>query len=169
MPSTDNTSFSPNDVWGSSAPAGSEEEITLPSGQTCRARKMSIESMVETGMLAEADALTAQVTKYTRKVKGAKGKPDGVELDEQALVRDPKGLSAMISLMDRSLPHIVVSPVVRLHFTETKVGKTTVSKAIPVEDRQPGIVYTDQIGFEDKTDLFNWAAGGLGSMLSFRL
>lgn len=168
MPSTNDSSFSPNNVWGSAAPAGTEEELTLPSGQTCRAKKMSIESMIASGMLAEADALTAQVTKHTRKIKGAKGKPDGVELNENALMKDPKGLGAMIGLMDRALPHIVVSPAIRLHWTETTVGKTTVTKTIPVEDREEGFVYTDQVGFEDKVDLFNWAAGGLGSMLQFR-
>lgn len=178
MPSSD---FTPNNVWADSSPAGTEEEITLPSGQTCRARKMSIESMIEAGMLAQADALTAQVQKHTKKIKtkvggqtgrGGKQAPPAQAsadvLDEQALMKDPSGMKALVSLMDRALPHIVTSPTVVLHFTETTVGKTTVTKVIPAEDRESGLVYTDQIGFEDKVDLFNWAADGLGSMLTFR-
>jgi hypothetical protein len=70
--------------------------------------------------------------------------------------------------MDKALPHIVVSPVVKLHFTETTVGKTKVTKTIPVEEREPGVVYTDQIDLGDKAELFNWAAGGLAAMAQFR-
>lgn len=176
MPSSD---FTPNNTWASSAPTGASEELTLPSGQTCLAKKMSIDSMIAAGMLAEADALTASVTKHTKKVKGGKrpskavanGAPapaEAGEIDESAFLADPNALKSMITLMDRALPHIVVSPTVKLHFTETTVGKTKVTRLIPVEDREASCVYTDQIGFEDKVELFNWAAGGLGSMLQFR-
>lgn len=167
--------FKPNNVWGKSKPEG--EELTLSSGQTCLARKMSIESMIQAGMLAEADALTASVTKYTKKVKGGKptkaaknGAPtaQAIELDEHKFLSDPEALKSMIGLMDRALPHIVISPVVHLHYTEKTVGKTKVTKRIPEEDRIEGIVYTDQIDFGDKVELFNFAAGGLGSMLAFR-
>lgn len=167
MPST-NESFAPNNVWGSTTPTGAEEELTLPSGQTCRARKVSIEGMLESGLLADADALTAQVTKHVRKVKGGKGKADHTAVNEQSLLRDPEAIKTLVTVLDRALPNIVVSPPVRLHYAETKVGKTTVTKLIPVEAREPGFVYTDQIGFEDKMHLFDWAAGGLVSMLNFR-
>lgn len=167
--------FTPNNVWGTNSSEG--EELTLSSGQTCLARKMSIESMINAGMLAEADSLTSAVTKYTKKVKGGQpskaaknGVPttQSVEVDEQKFLSDPTALKSMITLMDRALPHIVISPVVRLHFTDQVVGKTKVTQMIPVEDRQEGVVYTDTIDFADKVELFNFAAGGLGSMLAFR-
>jgi hypothetical protein len=163
-----------NNVWASATPAGKTEEITLESGQTCLAVKMTIEGMIESGMVAEADALTAQVNKHTRKIKGAKGKADGVQLDDLALMKDPQGMRALITMMDKAIPQIVVSPVVRLHYTETTVGKTTVTKKLTDEEREailaetPGIVFTDQIDFADKVELFNWAAGGLAAMLQFR-
>ena len=172
MPST--PEFTPTNVWASTPAAGSIEELTLESGQTCQARKMSIESMIASGMLAEADALTAQVTKYTRKVKGGNKKPDGVQIDEGALMRDPSGLQALVTLMDRAMPQIVVSPPVSLHYSENTVGKTTVRKTLTPEERDeivqstPGTIFTDQIGFQDKVELFNWAAGGLAAMLRFR-
>lgn len=164
MPSSE---FVPTNVWASNSAAGQTEELILESGQTCLAKKMSIDGMIESGMLAEADALTAQMTKYTRKVKGGK-KADGVEIDEAALLRDSSGIQAMVALMDKALPHIVISPVVRLHYTETKVGKTTVTKTIPLDEREEGVIYTDQVDFADKAELFNWAAGGLAAMLQFR-
>lgn len=173
--------FTPNDVWASASPEGVTEELTLPSGQTCAARKMSIQSMIEAGILAESDALTAQVTKHTKKVRVASGpgatrsgkstppvREQITKLDENSLLKDPESMTALIGLMDRALPHIVVSPVVVLHYTSRKVGKTTVTKRIEPEDRESGKVYTDQINFMDKVELFNWASGGLGAMLQFR-
>lgn len=164
--------FTPNNVWASNTGADQGEELTLSSGQTCLVRKMSIESMINAGMLAEADALTASVQKHIKKgkQKGPKNAPQVTtqEIDESAFLTDPGALRSMITLMDRALPHIVVSPNVVLHFTEETVGKTKVTKMIKPEDRIEGVVYTDQIDFGDKVELFNYAAGGLGSMLAFR-
>jgi hypothetical protein len=160
--------FTPNSVWGTATPEGTEEEVTTPSGQTCRAKKMNIESMIEMGLLAETDAITALVSKHIRKVKGGKGKPDGQEMNEAAVLADPAALKSIIGLTDKVLPHVVVSPVVRLHYTVQTVGKTAVTKKIAVEDRESGVIYTDQIGLEDKMFLFDWAAGGLQAMTNFR-
>lgn len=166
--------FQPNQVWASTTPTGHEEELTTPSGQTCRARKMSIEAMIAAGLLAESDAITAMVAKHMKQPKARKKGPtppktDKVpEVDIPSLMRDPKAVSEMITMVDRIIPHVVVSPVVKLHYTETTVGKTTVTKMIPVADREAGVVYTDQVGLEDKMYLFDWAAGGLGTMLAFR-
>lgn len=157
-----------NNVWASSAPEGEVEEVTTPLGQVCLARKMSIEGMIEAGILADADTLTGIVEKHTRKVRGGKGKPDGKELNQAAIMRDTSAIKALITVIDKAIPHVVASPVVKIHYTETTVGKTTVTKKIPLEDREDGVVYTDQIGFEDKMFLFDWAAGGLVSMMQFR-
>jgi hypothetical protein len=166
--------FTPNNVWGQALPEGTEQEITTPTGQTCRAKKMTIESMIEMGLLVEADAITALVSKHIRKVKGAKGKPDGQVLDEKAVLGDPAALQSIIGLTDRVLPYVVVSPPVTLHYTTQTVGKTTVTKKLTDEQREeilsevPGTVFTDQIGLEDKMFLFDWAAGGLQAMTNFR-
>lgn len=164
---------SPSNVWASTPATGSEEEVTTPLGQTCRAKRMSIEAMIAAGLLAEADAITAMVSKHIKKVRPGGKKPKktddpGDSIDVPSLMKDPKAVTEMITMLDRLIPHIVVSPVVRLHYTEQTVGKTTVTKTIPVEDREEGIVYTDQIGLEDKMWLFDWSAGGLNSMLAFR-
>lgn len=166
--------FTPNNVWATSTPSRSEEELTTPLGQTVRARKMSMDGMIAAGILADSDALTSMVSKHTRKIKGAKGKPDRVEIDEKSVLRDSSAIVSLIGLMDKALPHIVVSPPVALHYEELTVGKTKVTKTIP-EDRRiemrentPGIVFTDQVAFEDKVFLFDWAAGGLSNLIAFR-
>jgi hypothetical protein len=178
MPSTPD--FKPNNVWADNTPEGAEEEVTVPSGQTCRARKLSIPGMIEMGLLAESDALTAQVTKYMKKVKvgsSSGGPPQYTDqLDEQGLMKDPKAVTTLITMMDRAIPFIVMSPIVKLHYSETKVGKTKVTKKLSDEDRaeiraeNPGktVVFTDQLDFGDKMWLFDWAAGGLATMLNFR-
>lgn len=162
MPPTNND-FTPNNVWASKSPsAGQEEELTLPSGQTCRARKIGMEGLISAGLINEADSLTELVDqKHVRKVKGAKGKPDGEELNSQSLVKDPKALGSLIEMADRSLPLILVSPVVRLHKDEKGVP-------IPLEDRDPSLIYTDQIDMLDKFELFGWAMGDMAGLQSFR-
>lgn len=166
--------FTPNNVWGSTTPTDGTEELTTPLGQTLLARKMSIEGMIGAGILADSDALTSMVTKHTRKIKGAKGRADGTEIDERSLLRDPSAITSLIGLMDKALPHIVVSPPVSLHYEEQTVGKTKVTKTIPenkraeMREETPGLVFTDQVAFEDKVWLFDWAAGGLSALMQFR-
>lgn len=166
--------FTPNNVWGSTAPEGSEEELTLPSGQTCRAKKVTVTSMIEAGILNNADSLTAMVDQYTRKVKGGKGVADGTPIVDNKILGDSKALKMMIEMADRSLPEIVISPPVHLHFSEQVIGKTTVTKKLNDDQRAviraatPGVIFTDQIDLEDKMELFEWGVGGLKAFSSFR-
>jgi hypothetical protein len=161
--------FSPNNVWGSATPAGAEEELTTPTGQTCRARKITIEALLELGILTDADSLTPIVEKYTKAVsKTGPSGPKEVVVDENAILADPTALKQIIMLCDKAIPHIVVSPEVRLHFTERTIGKTKVTKSIATEDRESGVIYTDQISLDDKMYLFDWGVGGVKSMMSFR-
>lgn len=162
-----------NNVWASTTPEGDEEEITLPSGQTCRAKKVSIESMVEAGILDQVDSLTATVDRYVRKTKGGKVS-DGTPVVDPSILQNGEALKLIITMADRALPYIVVSPPVTLHFSEQTVGKTKVTKKLTKEERadkraiQPDLVFTDQIGLEDKMELFQWAMGGLEAFQSFR-
>jgi hypothetical protein len=143
--------------------------VTTPSGQTCLAKKVSIDDMLTKGILSDADALTASITQYTRTI--TKGGPKGEktqELDMGKMLGDTEAMGAIIGLADKALPHIVVSPVVKLHYTRRTIGKTVVQKSIPPEDREQGVVYTDQIDFGDKMWLFEWAVGDMSRLLSFR-
>lgn len=159
--------FVPNNVWGSSPIQGGTEELVLPSGQTCLARRMTIESVLESGMVDQVDILTATVDSHSRQVKGGNKTADGLVIDE-SILKDTDAIKTIVELADRLMPTIVVSPEIHLHFVETTVGKTKVRKMIPVEDRIPGQAYTDQIGLDDKMFLFDWAMGGLQEFSSFR-
>jgi hypothetical protein len=171
MPSTKH-----NNVWASTEPTTAAEDLELPSGQTCSAKKIGIEGLLDMGILAEADSLTAMVQQHTRQVKGGNGTADGVTIDEASLIGDKDAIKAIIGLADKAMPVIVLDPPVHLHYSTRKVGKTSVTKMLTPEDRekireetgQPELVFTDQIGFEDKMFLFDWAVGGLKSFTSFR-
>lgn len=164
MPPT-NHDFSVNNVWGQNTAIGELEELTTPSGQTCRARRIGMEGLIEAGILAHADSLTALVdSKHVRKVKGAKGKADGEELNMKTIMKDPSALKPMIELCDAAVPHIVDSPRVLSAYQDVDGERVR----IPVEDRREGVVYTDMIGMEDKFWLFQWAVGDMGDVAPFR-
>lgn len=174
MPPT-SESFTPNTVWASTPGSSVEVELTLPSGQTCRAIRLGIESLLQAGVLAESDALTGMVDqKHIRKVRGAKGVADHDQVDTAAVMKDTQAMSAIITVADKALPLIVKSPTVMLHYETITVGKTTVQKMIPESKRDEiraelgSVAFTDQIGFEDKMFLFEWAIGSLTNLATFR-
>jgi hypothetical protein len=167
MPSTKH-----NKVWGSNQSTKDTHELTTPSGQTCSARKMTPDRLLSEGILNQADGLTALVTQHM-----SKGQNPGKLSDEavlELLVSEGGGMDAVFDLADRALPLIVVDPPVRLHFETVTVGKTTVKKELTPEQRQavaaavPDVVFTDQIDFEDKMWLFEWAMGGMTQAAAFR-
>lgn len=166
--------FVPNQVWGTTPETGAIEELTLPSGQTCSAQKVTIERLIEMGILADSDALTSTVEKHVRKVKGGNGTADGITIDQAKLLGDSEAMKAVISLADKAAPAIVVDPPVALHYTSRTVGKTTVTKKLTPAEReamrkerdQPNLIFTDMIPLEDKMELFRWGVGGLNSFLS---
>lgn len=165
LAAVDAANMAVNNVWASSPAEGTTDLLTTPSGQTCRAKRLGMVGIVESGLLGDADTLTAFVdSKHVKRVRGGKG-PDRDEINVASLMQDPDELKRVIMLVDRATPHIVVEPVVRLHFTDEKDGSTL---RIPDAAREAGVVYTDQIGFEDKMFLFNWAVGGTADVERFR-
>lgn len=156
------TGFTPNNVWAESSPVGVSEELKLPSGQMCLARKIGMEGLLEAGILDQVDSLTALVD--TEHVKKARNK--GNEVDVAALVKNGGGdtLKAIITVADKAIPMIVESPVVRLHY----ITSGTSTRMLTADEREPGIIYTDQIGLEDKMFLFDWAIGDMAAMRAFR-
>lgn len=155
-----------NNVWGSTTPEGTTIFLTCPSGQTCHATRLGLPGMVKAGVLGEADSLTSFVDKkHIRRVRGGNGAPDAEEINMASIMKDPDALGKILMMVDRTLPLVVTNPVVRKHFTDEEDGTTL---RVPDDSREvaePGqvpIVYTDQIGLEDKMYLFNWTVGGTG-------
>lgn len=153
-----------NNVWGNTAPEGAIRFLTLPSGQTCYAKRMGLQGLVLAGVLAEGDTLTAMVdSKHIRRVRGGKT-ADHDRIDVESLLSDPESLGKILMMVDRSMPFMLVDPEVKLHFTDEPDGST---RMIPEEEREHG-VYTDQVGVEDKMFLFDWSVGGTADAERFR-
>lgn len=158
-----------NAVWSTSG-VGKRTFLTLPSGQTCWAVVLGLQGVLETGVLGEADTLTGFVGKeYVRKVRGAKGKPDGETIDAERLMRDPSALQKILKMVDGLVPHIVLEPSVKCHYRPVE-GSADPNETvmIPQEERRPGQVYTDMIGLEDKMFLFNFAVSAIQDAETFR-
>lgn len=155
-----------NNVWANTAPTAVGENLTLPSGQTCIARRMGIEDLVEAGILEHADSLTSLVDeKHIQKVRGGKV-ADHDRINIQSVMKDPGALRSILTVADKALPMIVIDPTVKLHYVPTEDGKST--RMLGVDEREDGVVYTDQIGLADKMELFSWAMGEMGGLQSFR-
>jgi hypothetical protein len=171
MPPTDDDQIvtqTVNNVWATEAARPDTEFITLPSGQTCKARRLGLQGVMEAGLIGDADTLTQYVGReFVRKVRGAKDRPDGEEIDARAVANNPEALKRIIKLVDRCTPLIVVEPEVRLHMTINPDDPED-TKMIPPALREPGVIYTDVIGFEDKMFLFNLAMGGMANASRFR-
>lgn len=166
-PQETETPQSVNKVWGQSN-IGKRTFLTLPSGQTCWAVVLGLQGVLETGVLGEADSLTGFVGKeYVRKVRGAKGKPDGEELDATRLMGNPDALYRILKMVDGLIPHIVVDPEVKCHWVKSETDPNDIVMLAP-EARRPDGVYTDMIPLDDKMFLFNFAMTAVQDAETFR-
>lgn len=154
-----------NNVWASQAPVGTVELITLPSGQTVKARKIAVQDLVLAGVISETDALSEFVQR--NHLTSGRVKPDDAM---KAAMNDPKQFGNLMMLVDRVVPQIVVEPTVRLHLVDLDKPNESGAKTqmIPTDQRQDGAIYTDQIPVMDKVHLINWAVGGVAEAVSFR-
>lgn len=153
-----------NNVWANNVPSAIGEQRTLPSGQTCQAKRLSIEDLVATGIIEKADSLTSIVDqKHVRKVRGGKG-PDTTQIVPASVMKDADAMRSIVTLVDKAMPVIVLDPVVRLHYV-VEDGK---QRMLGLDEREAGVVYTDQISFVDKMELFAWAIGDMNGLQTFR-
>lgn len=156
--------FTINNVWSANVSTGLSEELTLPSGQTCLARRLGVEGLLEVGILDNVDELTSLVdSQYLH--DGSKKQPD-----EPNVLKDISKIRPLLTMADKAIPHIVADPVVVLHFVESgsSTRALTPDERADARRRTPGVVFTDQIGLEDKVWLFDWAIGSLSSLRNFR-
>lgn len=166
-PTPEETTPAINKVWGSSN-VGKRTFLTLPSGQTCWAVVLGLQGVLETGVLGEADSLTGFVGKeYVRKVRGAKGKPDGEELDAAKLMGNTDALHKILKMVDGLIPHIVVDPHVKCHWVKSETNPNDIVM-LTEQERRPDQVYTDMVPLEDKMFLFNFAMTAVQDAETFR-
>lgn len=136
-------------AWGSN-----EEDYRTPSGQLCRLRKLVPEDLLELGILDEVSRLPGLV--QAGPIRQGEGQPPtDPEKEMLDLLRDPDKARAMMGVIDKLVAYAVVKPNL---------------KTVPPEgeERKPGQVYTDMVGFGDKVAIMEYVLSGVRKLDSFR-
>jgi hypothetical protein len=137
-------------AWGTTA----NFEVTTPSGQTCLAHELSVEKLMEMGLLQAIDALSGIVE--MKVLPGSQGKPP--EVDMQKVMSNGKQLMEVMNLVNMIVCAGVVEP--QVHPVVDQDGNSV--------ERVNGRVYVDSIPLGDRFFLFNEITGGLESFAAFR-
>lgn len=150
-------------------------DLTLPSGDTCQAKRVGPAEMIRIGILDSFDELTALVQEEHIAPKTTAGQiaaakrvePAEAQAAVQALIRDKDKLAASFHLVDRMVVGVVAQPPVWIDYqtkdeTEAefadRAAKAEADEAVAVRD----------IDLEDKMFIVNWAMGGSRDLKSFR-
>jgi hypothetical protein len=132
-------------TWATTA----QFEITCPSGQKCLAHQLTIERLMEMGLLEAINSLSGIVEQEMIPRTGAPN------VDMTKLLSDAPKLLQVMSLVNEVVVEAVDAPEVH---------------PVPPsgEARVPGLVYIDSIGMVDRFAIFSEVTGGLGDLAAFR-
>lgn len=137
-------------TWGT----GATFELTTPSGQRCLARDLSIETLMEMGLLDTINSLSGIVDLEV--LPSAKGQPPAVDMAK--IMGNAEALLRVMALVNKIVIAGVVAPEV--HPIIDDEGEAVV--------KQKGLTYVDSIPVGDRMFLFNELTGGLESLAAFR-
>lgn len=155
------------------------EEVTVPSGNLALIKRPGMEVFLFEGLLP--DALQPLVQEA---IKTGRGLP---QTKIKAMAESEEAIKDMMNTIDRVTARIMVEPKVIWHrrpvssddgspVMETykdadgKDQKRQVLEDVPENERVDveGVLYTDDIDFEDKSFLFQYAVGGTRDLERFR-
>lgn len=146
-------------VWGKNK----YQDLTVPSGELCRVRRaVGPDVLVKLGIMDQLDSLSAIVS--TDHVARVQGLPQLTDKQLIEMATNSKAIDKFMGVMDRVVCHIVVEPRLTLPFT-TIEGE---DKWIPLDDRDPEVLYVDDVDLQDRMFLLNYALSGVKEWESFR-
>jgi hypothetical protein len=134
--------------WKSSV---SGTEIRVPSGNVCLARRVDLRVFLRRGIIPNS-----LMPFVNRAIQGKETKPEDIVASLGGNDEVEKSLKDMMDLMDMIVCETVVSPRVY------SVPNGTES------ERDPDKLYVDEVEYEDKNFLFQWAVGGTSDLERFR-
>lgn len=160
-------------------------DIEVPSGALCQARRPGIPGLVKIGVLDSLDQLTTIVKQEHLDQAQSGGKINLSKEDLASFGADSKRLAESLAVIDKVVCAIVVQPrVVRPVVLDKREAadpetsdKTETYERPMTQDEQDlymedpshaGHVWTEDIDFEDKIFLFQWAVGGVSDLAQFR-
>lgn len=130
------------------------EEVEVPSGNIALCRRASTDIFLRKGVMP--NSLMPIVEEALKKGETGDIKPEDVIKDIKA-----DDLEDLMLMYDHVIYHIVIQPKLSLPPEKNEEGEE-------VSPRDPEKLYTDDVDFEDKVFLFNWAVGGTADVESFR-
>ena len=147
-------------------------DLLLPSGNVARVQQLSPQAFLASGLIP--DPLPAIIKKAIATKQGINPK------QMEKMAEDPELLVSALELFDKVTTHVVVEPNITMpppcrhceeyynngkHENPMKSGQHAYSEG----DRDPGVLYADQVDMEDKTFIFNFCLGGTRDLERFRL
>lgn len=173
----------PVSAWAGAIDVLEGKLVELPSGNVARMRNVEPTTFLEGGFLP--DPLTQIVREAINSQRGMR--PQQVE----NMVSDPDQLIATMQTFDRVVAYVMVDPECRLRpdcvaMILSDDGQSDVVCDLPWHDpihqkagtpnrhickigeREPNVLYVDQVSMEDKVFVFQWALGGTSNLEQFR-
>lgn len=128
----------------------SQFEVTLPSGQKCLCRSVTMEDILELGILDVMDTFTGQLL----------AEPESKEADQSVsatfeMLKDKERRDKFLGAINKLIPKAVVLP--RVH-----------EDPFPGYEKEEDKVYVSDIELQDKMEIFAKTFGGWGDASTFR-
>lgn len=130
-------------------------ELQVPSGNTCLARRVDLRKLLNAGSIPN---LLMPIVREAMKGKQF----DASELMENI---DEEKITQMLELMDTIVLECILQPQVHPVPMRTVDGKP---EPVPTTERDESKLYIDEVDFEDRQFIFNWAVGGTKDLERFR-
>lgn len=150
--------------------AGSD--LKLPSGHVCRVRNPGMKAFLSAGLIPNSliPIVTEALTRGESPSGGASKQDAAVEKKlQEELTSDPKLLTDMIDAIDNVTVYCVLEPKVNpTPMREIPKDDGSVELVEDFDAKDPELLYVDDVDFEDKTFIFNWAVGGTRDLERFR-
>lgn len=157
-------------------------DLPLPSGNVARIRQIAPTAFISSGLIP--DPLSQIVRQAINTKKGLNPK------QMEQISEDPEKLTAALELFDRVLAFVAVEPVITMpptcvhnlsedgsepcgtyHNAKDGRHRDTEAKnyhAYREGPRDPNVLYTDQVDWNDKVFIFQWCLGGTKDLEQFR-
>lgn len=142
--------------------------VELPGGNVIRVKRPGMTAFLEAGFLPDplADIVRRQIAGG-----GDAKKVLAEDMFKKAVSGDISILKTMMRTVDRIAAYCVVEPKVCWHEREVQRHENPEVvdyEVIPDSERDPEVVYTDEMEDEDKMFIFQFAVGGSSDLTRFR-
>lgn len=136
--------------------------LEVPSGHTALVRPVGMQVFLQRGMIP--NSLMPIIREAMKS-----GKPQDMKMDDVTAEQ----IEDMMALFDAVTCYVVVEPKVtptpmRPVDPQPEGATETVLEPVPAEDRDPNVLYVDEVEFDDKQFIFQWVVGGTRDIEQFR-